>query len=709
MDNAQHSHHTIARELQLRQNQVASVLELFAAGATIPFISRYRKEQTGSLDELQITAIRDKHSLLQDLAKRRQLITNSLEKRALLTPELNSALASATTLATLEDIYLPYKQKRKTRAMAAKEKGLEPLARVIFTNSTNPPDILSFRNPEQKLYKTEEILAGARDIIAEWISEDASIRNSLRRLFSQKAQLSSKVVKKHKERGAKYRDYFDWQELCTKAPGHRLLAMFRGEKEKVLRLSIRPDENEALSLIRQRFPAKGKYAKEYSAASADGYKRLLALSLEKELRASLKEKAHTEAITVFAENLKELLLAPPLGRKSVMALDPGFRTGAKLVCLDSQGNLLDFTTIYPTHGGASAKEAERIIKQLCQKHKIQAIAIGNGTAGRETEDFVRTLDLAGEIIITMVNESGASIYSASATAREEFPDHDITVRGAVSIGRRLQDPLAELVKLDPKSIGVGQYQHDVNQNLLQQGLHDVVESCVNNVGVQVNNASRELLNYVSGLGPVLANNIIQYRQENGPFTSRKELLKVKRLGARAFEQCAGFLRIHGAKNPLDDSAVHPERYAIVKKMAKDLQCTVEEMMSNENLKDTINLKAYVSDSLGIPTLKDIIEELGKPGRDPKATFNAFSFASGVNSMDDLFAEMKLPGIVTNVTKFGAFVDIGVHQDGLLHISQLADRFVRDPSEIVKVGQQVLVRVLEVDSKRKRISLSLRSA
>jgi len=709
MNNEQHYHRTIAKELQLNQNQVASVLELFADGATIPFISRYRKEQTGSLDELQITAIRDKHSLLADLAKRRQLITDSLEKRALLTPVLHSALASATTVATLDDIYLPYKQKRKTRAMAAKEKGLEPLATAIFKNSNTPPDILSFRNPEKELYTAEDILAGARDIIAEWISEDASVRNSLRRLFSQKSLLSSKVVKKYKESGAKYRDYFDWQELCKKAPGHRLLAMLRGETEKVLRLAMRPDENEVFSILRKHFPAKGKYAKEYDAAIEEGYKRLLGPSLEKELRTSLKEKAHIEAIAVFADNLKELLLAPPLGRKSVMALDPGFRTGAKLVCLDSQGALLDFTTIYPTHGGKSAKEAGHIIERLCKEHKIQAIAIGNGTAGRETEDFVRKLGLSAEIIVTMVNESGASIYSASAIAREEFPDHDITVRGAVSIGRRLQDPLAELVKLDPKSIGVGQYQHDVNQNLLQQGLQDVVESCVNSVGVQVNNASRELLNYVSGLGPVLANNIIQYRHENGPFTSRKELLKVKRLGAKAFEQCAGFLRIHGARNPLDNSAVHPERYTIVRQMAKDLQCTVQEMINNGNPGDKINLQDYVSDSLGIPTLKDIIEELGKPGRDPRASFNAFSFAAGVNSMDDLIVEMKLPGIVTNVTKFGAFVDIGVHQDGLLHISQLADRFVRDPSEVVKVGQQLLVRVLEVDSKRKRISLSLRSA
>ncbi len=709
MNNEQHYHQAIAKELQLSPNQVASVLELFADGATIPFISRYRKEQTGSLDELQITAIRDKHGLLADLAKRRLVITGSLEKRALLTPDIQSALASAATITTLEDIYLPYKQKRKTRALAAKERGLEPVAKAIFKNSNNPPDILSFRDPEKELHTAEDVLAGARDIIAEWINEDASIRNSLRRLFSQKALVRSKVVKKHKESGAKYRDYFDWQELCKKAPGHRLLAMFRGETEKVLRLAMRPDENEALSIIRQRFPAKGKYATEYNAAIEDGYKRLLGPSLEKELRTSLKEKAHIEAITVFADNLKELLLAPPLGRKSVMALDPGFRTGAKLVCLDSQGALLDFTTIYPTHGGASAQEAGRTIEQLCKKHNIQAIAIGNGTAGRETEDFVRKLGLAAEIIVTMVNESGASIYSASAIAREEFPDHDITVRGAVSIGRRLQDPLAELVKLDPKSIGVGQYQHDVNQNLLQQGLHDVVESCVNSVGVQVNNASLELLNYVSGLGPVLADNIIQYRQENGPFTSRKELLKVKRLGAKAYEQCAGFLRIHGAKNPLDDSAVHPERYTIVRKMAKDLQCTVQEMITNGNPGDRINLQPYVSDSLGLPTLKDIIEELGKPGRDPRASFNAFSFAAGVNSMDDLIVEMKLPGIVTNVTKFGAFVDIGVHQDGLLHISQLADRFVKDPSEVVKVGQQLLVRVLEVDSKRKRISLSLRSA
>jgi protein Tex len=709
MDSKHQYHHTIAKELKLNQKQVASVLELFEDGATIPFISRYRKEQTGSLDELQITAIRDRHGLLTDIAKRRQVITDSLEKRALLTPGIQSALVSATTIATLEDIYLPYKQKRKTRAMAARERGLEPLAKAIFQNHTTPPDITSFLNSERELHSVEDVFAGVRDIIAEWISEDASTRNSLRRLFSQKALVCSSVVKKQKESGTKYRDYFDWQEACKKAPGHRLLAMFRGETEKILRLTMRPDEPEALSILRQRFPARGKYANELKAAIEDGYKRLLCPSLEKELRTNLKEKAHIEAITVFADNLKELLVAPPLGRKNVMALDPGFRTGAKLVCLDSQGALLDFTTIYPTHGGVSAKEAGRTIEQLCNKYKIQAIAIGNGTAGRETEDFVRQLGLGADIIVTMVNESGASIYSASAVAREEFPNHDITVRGAVSIGRRLQDPLAELVKLDPKSIGVGQYQHDVNQNLLKQGLHDVVESCVNSVGVQINNASRELLNYVSGLGPVLADNIIQYRQENGPFTSRKELLKVKRLGAKAYEQCAGFMRIHGAKNPLDNSAVHPERYNVVKQMAKDLQCTVQELITNGDMRDRINLQSYVSVSLGIPTLRDIIAELAKPGRDPRATFNAFAFSPGINSMDDLIIEMKLPGIVTNVTKFGAFVDIGVHQDGLLHISQLADRFVKDPAEVVKVGQQLLVRVLEVDSKRKRISLSLRNA
>ncbi|MBU1418282.1 MAG: helix-hairpin-helix domain-containing protein, partial [Proteobacteria bacterium] len=553
----------------------------------------------------------------------------------------------------------------------------------------------------------DEALAGARDVIAEWINEDAEMRARLRRLFGEKAIIHSAVVKKNEEAGSKFRDYFDWQEEARKAPGHRLLAMFRGEDEKALRLTVRPDDDLAMTILNKQYLPQGKFREQMALAVADSYKRLLGPSLEKELRTSLKERADREAIQVFADNLRELLLAPALGQKRVMALDPGFRTGAKLVCLDEQGRLLDFTTVYPTHGGARQQEAAKKVEGLCRQHQIEAIAIGNGTAGRETEQFVRDLDLDSKILVTLVNESGASIYSASEVARREFPDHDITVRGAVSIGRRLQDPLAELVKLDAKSIGVGQYQHDVNQAELKKGLEDVVVSCVNSVGVEVNSASQELLTYVSGLGPVLAANIISYRDEHGPFGSRKELLKVPRLGAKAFEQCAGFLRIHGAKNPLDDSAVHPERYQTVMQMVADLNCSVRNLIDRQELREKINLDKYVSATLGLPTLRDILGELAKPGRDPRQEFTTFAFAADVNTIDDLIAEMRLPGIVTNVTRFGAFVDIGVHQDGLVHISQLADRFVKDPAEVVKVGQQVMVRVLEVDQQRKRIALSLR--
>ncbi|MDP3696029.1 MAG: helix-hairpin-helix domain-containing protein, partial [Desulfocapsaceae bacterium] len=573
--------------------------------------------------------------------------------------------------------------KRKTRAMMAMEKGLEPLAKAICGGRDQGVAVAAFLDPEKGVASEDEALAGARDIMAEWISEDAPMRARLRRLFADKAQLHSLVVKKNEETGVKFRDYFEWQEEARKAPGHRLLAMFRGEDEKVLRLSVRPDEELCLAILKKQYLTQGRFREQVALAVADSYKRLLGPSLENELRANLKERADREAIQVFGDNLRQLLLAPALGQKRVMALDPGFRTGAKLVCLDSQGKLLDYATIYPTHGANQQQEAAGKIRELCRRHQIQAIAIGNGTASRETEEFVRTLALEGNVLITLVNESGASIYSASEVARREFPDHDITVRGAVSIGRRLQDPLAELVKLDPKSIGVGQYQHDVGQAELKKGLEDVVVSCVNSVGVEVNSASPELLAYVSGLGPVLGANIVAYRDEHGPFASRKELMKVPRLGAKAFEQCAGFLRIHGADNPLDDSAVHPERYATVTKMAADLGCTVRELISSQELRDRIDLKRYVAETLGLPTLHDILAELAKPGRDPRQEFTVFAFAEGVNSMDDLIVEMRLPGIVTNVTRFGAFVDIGVHQDGLVHISQLADRFVKDPAEVVK--------------------------
>ncbi len=701
-------HYTrISTALQISTPQVTATAELLAGGATVPFISRYRKETTGLLDETQVAAIRDFVAKFAELDRRRQAILDSLTERNLLSEKLKDSLEKADNVTSLEDIYLPFKQKRKTRALIAKERGLEPLARAIFTGVESNVDISFFINPDMEISSQEDAYAGARDIIAEWMSEDLTTRSHLRKLFREKATLSSAVVKKNQESGAKFRDYFEWQEDARRAPGHRILAMFRGESEKILRLSLKPSEELALSLLRSRYSKQGKLSQQMTLATEESYKRLLSPSLEKELHRELKEKADREAIQVFGDNLRELLLAPALGQKRVMALDPGFRTGAKLVCLDEQGQLLYFSTIYPTHGGKREQEAGEIIRTQCQKHKIQAIAIGNGTAGRETEQFVHSLQLKDDILITLVNESGASIYSASDVARREFPDHDITVRGAVSIGRRLQDPLAELVKLDPKSIGVGQYQHDVNQTELKNGLEDVVVSCVNSVGVEVNSASRELLTYVSGLGPVLADNIIAYRSEHGPFLDRKDLKHVPRLGAKAFEQCAGFLRIHGARNPLDDSAVHPEQYKTVAKIASDHNCNIADLMSSQEQRDAINLKLYISDTLGLATLHDILEELAKPGRDPREEFVSFAFAKHVNTIDDLIAEMKLPGIVTNVTRFGAFVDIGVHQDGLIHISQLADRFVRDPAEVVKAGQQLTVRVLEVDKERRRIALSLR--
>lgn len=706
MDQNQQHHNRISGDLRISVDQVAATARLLAEGATVPFISRYRKEVTGSLDETQVAAVRDQFARLAELDKRRHTIMDSLFARDLLTDELKAGLHSAEDLATLEDIYLPYRQKRKTRAMVAREKGLEPLARSIFDGRDNV-EVPAFINPEKGVASEDEALAGARDVMAEWISEDPEMRARLRRVFVEKAIVRSAVVKKNQEAGAKFRDYYNWQEEARKAPGHRLLAMFRGETEKVLRLSVRPDDDLALAILNNHYLPHGKFREQVTMAVADSYKRLLGPSLEKELRTSLKERADQEAIQVFGDNLRELLLAPALGQKRVMALDPGFRTGAKLVCLDGQGKLLDFTTIYPTHGGSKQQGAAQKVKELCRLHQVQAIAIGNGTASRETEEFVRSLDLDSNILVTLVNESGASIYSASEVARREFPDHDITVRGAVSIGRRLQDPLAELVKLDPKSIGVGQYQHDVNQAELKKGLKDVVVSCVNSVGVEVNSASRELLTYVSGLGPVLGANIIAFRDGHGAFAGRKELMKVPRLGAKAFEQCAGFLRIHGAENPLDDSAVHPERYETVVKMVADLSCTVSDLINRQELREKVNLKKYVSASLGLPTLHDILGELAKPGRDPRREFTTFAFAMDVNTVADLISEMRLPGMVTNVTRFGAFVDIGVHQDGLVHISQLADRFVKDPAEVVKVGQQVMVRVLEVDRQRKRISLSLR--
>lgn len=698
----------IARELGIKTAQVAAVATLLDDGGTVPFIARYRKEATGLLDETQITAVRDRLLQLAELDKRRQAIITSLAERDLLDQKLRQNLLAAPNLTLLEDLYLPYRPKRRTRSIIAMEKGLEPLAQAIFQQGPNPINPEQFINPEHGVFTVDEALTGARDIIAEWINEDLGTRAGLRQLFATKALISSKVVKKNQEAGSKFRDYFDWQESATKVPGHRLLAMLRGENEKVLILAVRPPEDSACELLRKKYvKGSGGAAEQVSLAAQDSYKRLLAPSLENELRSNLKEQADREAIKVFADNLRQLLLASPLGRKRVMALDPGFRTGAKLVCLDAQGKLMHTTTIFPTLSAGQSQEAGKIVVELCRKYQIEAVAIGNGTAGRETESFVQALGLAPEIIITMVDESGASIYSASETARAEFPDHDLTVRGSVSIGRRLQDPLAELVKLDPKVIGVGQYQHDVNQAALKESLDDTVASCVNSVGVELNTASAELLAHVSGLGPVLARNIIRYRNENGPFPSRDKVLKVPRLGNKAFEQCAGFLRIQGAVNPLDASAVHPEQYWIVEQMARDCSCQVIDLIERPEIRERIETSRYVTDSVGLPTLNDILTELAKPGRDPRAVFSEFAFSKEVTSINDLQPGMRLPGLVTNVTKFGAFVDVGVHQDGLIHISQLADRYVREPGEVVKVRQQVMVRVLEVDHQRKRIALSLR--
>jgi uncharacterized protein len=665
---------TIAQTLQINPKQVETVTALLDDGATIPFIARYRKEATGSLDEIQLTAIRDQRGELIELDKRRSSILHSLAERGLLDDTLHTAIDGAADLATLEDFYLPLRPKRRTRAQKARERGLEPLAQAIFAQQTDRIDAAAFINPELEVSSGEDALSGARDIIAEWINEDASLRGRLRALFQHKARIVTKVVKGKEGEESKFRDYFDWQEPAAKVAGHRLLAMLRGEQEKVLTLSFLPPESEALNiLLHHCLRGNGFAGAQVRMAAEDSYKRLLAPSLENELRATLKEQADQEAIAVFADNLRQLLLAAPLGPKRTLALDPGFRTGAKLVCLDRQGELLHHDTIYPTLSAKQQQEAAATVRQLCQRFAIEAIAIGNGTASRETEAFVRGLDLPPEMIITMVDESGASIYSASDVARREFPDHDLTVRGAVSIGRRLQDPLAELVKLDPKAIGVGQYQHDVNQKALKQGLEDVVISCVNRVGVELNSASRELLTFVSGLGETLAANILAFRREHGPFTDRKQLLLVPRLGKKAFEQCAGFLRIHNSANPLDRSGVHPERYALVGQMARDCGCSVVELMRDPARRERIEVDRYLCDDVGLPTLEDILAELGKPGRDPRERFEAFAFAEGIEKMEDLVEGMWLPGIVTNVTKFGAFVDIGVHQDGLIHISQLADR------------------------------------
>ncbi|HNX26106.1 MAG TPA: Tex family protein [Phycisphaerae bacterium] len=700
----------IALEQSINPSQVQSVAELFAEGGTVPFIARYRKERTGGLDEVNIIAIRDRLDQLQELDKRRQAILKSIQEQGKLTGELEAKIQAAETMNILEDIYLPYKPKRRTRGTMAKDKGLEPLALLLLEQNPATDPLAE----AQKYISTEKdrevpdvaaALAGARDIIAENISENAAARAELRKLYEKNSVMSSKVLKGKEEDAIKYSDYFEWAEPAAGAPSHRILAIRRGAKEGFLTFHIQPDEQQAIDILFRMF-VKGNSAAamQVQAAAEDSFKRLLSLSMETEMRLEMKNRAEEEAIRVFADNIRELLLASPLGQQSVLALDPGFRTGCKLVCLDPQGKLLFDDVIY-LH---KEDEAEMKIRVLAEKFRIQAIAIGNGTAGRETKAFCDKIDFGRPLPVVMVNESGASVYSASEVARDEFPDKDVTVRGSVSIGRRLMDPLAELVKIDPKSIGVGQYQHDVDQKKLKNSLDDVVTSCVNSVGVEINTASKQLLSHVAGLSEKIAAAIVETRNENGPFTDRREILKVAGMGPKTFEQAAGFLRIRSGNNPLDASAVHPESYPIVERIAADLGCTVGDLMANDELRKKIDLKKYVTDSIGLPTLNDILQELAKPGRDPREPFQLFSFADGIKEMTDLKIGQKLPGVVTNVTNFGAFVDIGVHQDGLVHISELADRFVEKPSDVVKVHQKVEVTVTSIDIDRKRIGLSMRS-
>ena len=697
----------VARKLGLHDWQVENTVRLMDGGATIPFISRYRKEMTGSLDEVQLMNIKDEYERLNDLDDRREAIIKSIEEQEKMTPELRKKIDAAVTMAELEDIYLPYKPKRRTRSTIAKEKGLEPLALLIMEQRLNDPSLKAEEYLNENVETVGEALAGASDIIAEWINENENARRQLRYVFDKEAVVYSKVVKGKEAEGIKYSDYYDWSEALKKCPSHRLLAMRRGEEEGFLRLSLEPSEDHALEVLNKLF-IKGRNASSEIVESAvkDSWKRLLSSSLETEFRNLSKEKADAEAIHVFADNLRQLLLGSPLGEKTVLAIDPGFRSGCKVVCLDKQGTFLHNETIYPHPPQNETAMSIKKILTLVNAYKIEAIAIGNGTASRETEEFIKWVKFENDIQVFIVSEAGASIYSASKTAREEFPEYDVTVRGAISIGRRLMDPLAELVKIDPKSIGVGQYQHDVDQQKLQKSLDDVVMSCVNAVGVEVNTASKHLLNYVSGLGPTLAQNIIDYRTQNGPFTKRKELLKVKRMGDKAFEQSAGFLRIRNAVNPLDSSAVHPESYHVVEKMAKDLGCEVKELMINEAKRKEIKLERYVTPVTGLPTLKDIIEELAKPGRDPRSKIKEFSFAD-IRKMEDLSEGMVVPGIVTNITKFGAFVDIGIKQDGLVHVSNLSKSYVTDPSTVVKLHQHVMVKVIGVDIERKRVQLSMK--
>jgi uncharacterized protein len=698
----------IAGRVEIPVRQVKNTIELLEEGATIPFISRYRKEHTGSLDEVKITEIRDELNRLKELEKRREYILKTIADQEKLTPELKERIEGCLDPVQLEDLYLPYKPKRKTRATVARDRGLEPLAKIIMKQQEMQVEKRASEFLGEEVETVEDALQGARDIIAEWVNENQRARKTVRYHFDRGAVISSKVVKGKEEEAEKFRDYFEFSEPLRKCPGHRILAMRRGEHEGFLKLTVEPDPKRVLDALEDQF-VKNSYESGQQVAEAvgDSYKRLMQPSIENEYKSLHKEKADREAIKVFADNLRQLLLASPLGQKRVMAIDPGFRTGCKVVCLDEQGNLLHNETIYPHPPQADRAGSTRKVSSLVQQYRTEAIAIGNGTASRETERFIRLIRFPHDMEVYMVNESGASIYSASPIAREEFPDYDVTVRGAVSIGRRLMDPLAELVKIDPKSIGVGQYQHDVDQGSLKKSLDEVVESCVNLVGVNLNTASKHLLTYVSGLGPVLAQNVVVLRQEIGGFTSREQLMEVPRMGAKAFEQCAGFLRIEGADHPLDNSAVHPESYHIVEKMAGDLGVGIRELVRDESLVKRIDLSKYVSGGIGLPTLEDIQSELEKPGRDPRSRIEVFEFDQNVHSLEDLRPGMELPGIVTNITKFGAFVDVGVKQDGLVHISQLADRFVKDPNEIVKIHEHVRVKVLEVDIPRKRIQLSMK--
>lgn len=697
----------IAKQLGLREKQVESTINLLAQGATIPFISRYRKEATGGLNEVQVAQVKEQNDKLTELIHRRDYILQTIEEQGKLTDDLKKRISECWDATQLEDMYLPFKPKRKTKAEVARKKGLEPLAITLLTQPYKRPDEVAARFVKGEVKDAEEALQGARDIIAEMVNEDERTRQSVRRSFEYTGMIRSKVVKAKEADAGKFRDYFDWSEPLKRCTSHRLLAMRRGESEGYLRVTIAPsDEEDCMSRVERLYVKAGTPAAgQVEMAIGDAYKRLLKPSIETEFAGSSKTKADEEAIHVFAENLKQLLLAAPLGQKRIMGIDPGFRTGCKVVCLDAQGNLLHNETIFPHQPQNQYARAGFKVASLVEQYKIEAIAIGNGTAGRETEELVKSLHLK-DVEVFLVSEDGASVYSASKLAREEFPDYDVTVRGAVSIGRRLADPLAELVKIDPKAIGVGQYQHDVDQTELKKSLDLTVESCVNTVGVNLNTASKHLLTYVSGLGPALAQNIVDYRAENGPFASRKALLKVPRLGAKAYEQCAGFLRIPDAKNPLDNTAVHPERYALVEQMAKDAGCDVKTLIADATLREKIDLNKYCTTEVGLPTLTDIMQELAKPGRDPRGTAKVFSFADNLHSLDDLREGMEVPGVVTNITKFGCFVDMGIKVKGLVHISQMADHYVKDPAEVVHIQQQVMVRVIDIDEERGRVALKL---